>query len=80
MRQGKIMKFFRGGAFTEENRTFKPKSGKVFSYIVFNRSILVVKENETENPYLMRMVSFRNVTNLTVFKNGDVFIGTKTGC
>lgn len=77
MTSRKVFKFFRGGAFTEDNRTFWTKSHKV-GCILFNKSIVIVRDKGEAGLELMRMISFRDVSQLISFKNGDFFIGQKS--
>lgn len=78
MTSRKVFRFFRGGAFTEDNnRTFWTKSHK-FGCILFNKSIVMVYDRGELGLELARMIAFRDVSTLVSFKNGDFFIGQKS--
>ena len=77
MTSRKIFNFFRGGAFTEENRTFWTKSHK-FGCILFNKTIVMVYDRGEHGLELARMIAFRDVSQLISFNNGDFFIGQKS--
>lgn len=78
MTSRKVFSFFRGGAFTEDdNRTFWTKSHK-FGCILFNRTIVMVYDRGEQGLELARMISFKDVSTLVSFANGDFFIGQKS--
>lgn len=77
MTSGKVFKFFRGGAFIEDNRTFWTKSHKL-GCILFNKTIVIVYDRKEHGLELARMISFKDVFTLVSFKNGDFFIGQKS--
>lgn len=77
MTSRKVFKFFRGGAFTEDNRTFWTKSHKI-GCILFNKTIVLVYDRGEHGLELARMISFRDVSQLISFRNGDFFIGQKS--
>ena len=77
MTSRKIFKFFRGGAFTEDNRTFWTKKHN-FGCILFNKSIVMVYDRGEHGLELARMISFKDVSMLVSFQNGGFFIGQKS--
>jgi len=77
MTSRKVFKFFRGGAFTEDNRTFWTKSHKI-GCILFNKTIVMVYDRGELGLELARMISFKDVLTLVSFANGDFFIGQKS--
>lgn len=77
MTSRKVFKFFRGGAFTEDNMTFWTKSHKI-GCILFNKTIVMVYDRGELGLQLARMISFRDVSQLVSFRNGDFFIGQKS--
>ena len=78
MTSRKVFRFFRGGAFTEDdNRTFWTKSHK-FGCILFNKTIVMVYDRGEHGLELALMISFRDVSQLVSFANGDFFIGQKS--
>ena len=77
MTSRKVFKFFRGGAFTEDNMTFWTKSHK-FGCILFNKTIVMVYDRGYQGLELARMISFKDVSTLILYWNGDFFIGQKS--
>ena len=71
MTSRKVFRFFKDGAFTEDdNRTFWTKSHK-FGCILFNKTIVMVYDRGELGLELARMISFKDVSTLISFKNGD---------
>lgn len=77
MTSKKVFKFFRGNAFTEDNGIFWTKNHK-FGCILFNKSIVMVYDRGENGLQLARMISFKDVSILVSFTNGDFFIGQKS--
>ena len=77
MTSRKIFQFFRGGAFTEDNRSFWTKNHN-FGCILFNKTIVMVYDRGEHGLELAQMISFKDVSMLVAFQNGAFFIGQKS--
>lgn len=78
MTSRKILQFFRGGAFSEDDNSTFWTNGHKFGCILFNRTIVMVYDRGDKGLELARMISFKDVSQLVSFQNGDFFIGQKS--